>query len=113
MEFISIFFILISLILVSYFAYLLLSGNRLHIIVELFFLVVYLSILIIFLFPQVLKLIEQTLGIRSALNFIIYLSIFVAYFIIFLLYNKTEKQRQEITKLTREIALMNKRKKKE
>lgn len=112
MEFISLFFILLSLIVLVYLGYLFKSKQRIHVIIEVFFVLAYLFVLIIFLFPQTLRLIESVLGIQSAINFIIYLSIFVAYFILFLLYNKTEKQRQEITKLTREIALMNKKKKK-
>ena len=111
MEFISIFFILLSIVVIGYVLYSAFHGKRVHLLFELFFLGAYCFVALIFLFPQILRVIENVLGIQSAINFIIYLSIFVAYFLLLLFYNKTEEQRQEITKLTREIALLRKNKK--
>lgn len=108
MDFITIFFIALSLVVLFYFIFLIAKGVRIHLFFELFFIFAYGLVVVIFLFPGILSFIEKTLGIQSAINFLVYLSIFVAYFLIFLFYTKTEKQRQEITKLTREIALLNK-----
>lgn len=107
MNFISIFFILMSVIVIAYLLNIFKSRKRMPILLEIFFLAVYGFIILIFLFPQTLRIIEEILGIQSAINFFLYLSIFVAYFLLFLLYQKTETQRQETTTLTREIAYIN------
>lgn len=112
MDVTSIFFILFSLIVIVYLLLVYKSQERIHFIVELFFISIYGFVFLIFLFPNTLKIIENILGIQSALNFIIYLSIFVAYLFLFTLYSKSEKQREEITKLTRELALFKKDEKK-
>ena len=60
------------------------------------------------MFPSIAGFFEKLLGINSIVNFITYTSILIAYFIIFMLYQKSETQRIEITKLTREIAFLKK-----
>lgn len=109
MDFISVFFIFLSLIVLMYILYILKKLKRFPLISEIFFLGTYIIILLLFLFPNTLLLIQNTFGINSAINFIIYLSIFILYFIIFILYKKTEDQRVEITKLVREIAYIKKK----
>jgi len=106
MEFISSFFIILSLIVLVYLIYTFKSKSRIHLLIELLFLGVYSLILIIFLFPQILNIFENIFGINSAINFFIYLSIFMLFFIVYYLYNEKEKQRIEITKLVREIAYL-------
>lgn len=88
------------------------SNVRVSKLMETLYLGIYGLIFLIFLYPNILNIIEKTFGINSAINFILYFSIFVAYFIIFLLYRKIESQRIEITKLVSEIALMNDKRKK-
>lgn len=110
MEAISILFIALSVITIGYIYYISKNRRRIHLIAEIFFICIYTLILAVMLFPSILTLIETIFGDKSGLNFIIYLSIFVAYFLIFLLYNKVETQRQDITKLTREFALLKKKK---
>lgn len=112
MDFISIFFLLMSICVIGYLLYIYKSRKRVHLLAEIFFIGAYSFVFIIFLYPPILTWIEETLGVESAINFIIYLSIFIAYFLLFILYNKTEQQRLEITKLVREIALMRKNEKK-
>ena len=111
MDFVSIFFMIMSLSVLFYFIGVLKSGRRVAIIVEIFYVFVYVFVFIIFLYPQILRIIEDVLGIQSAINFIVYLSIFVAYFVIFLLYRKIDDQRVDITKLVREIAFLKQDKK--
>lgn len=106
MEFISVFFVMISIIMILYLIYLFHTSKRLPIIFELFSLGVYVFVAIIFLFPSTLKIIEKVFGIQSAINFIVYFSIFVAYFWIFLLYKEKEQHREDISRLTREIAFL-------
>jgi len=111
MEFIFIFFILSSIGLLIYFTSIFNSKKRFPVLFEIFSILFYLVILIIFLFPNILNFIEELLGIQSAINFLIYLSIFVSYFILFILYKKSEEQRIEITTLVREIAYLKEKKK--
>ena len=102
----SVFFIIVSIVVISYFIYIFKNQKKLPVIFEIFFLGVYVMITIIFLFPKSIDFIEQALGIQSAINFITYLSIFVAYFIMFVLFKEKEAHRIEITELNREIALL-------
>ena len=112
MDTITIFFLLATASVIIYILRVFKTTNRLSIVAETFFLAIYGFVFMIFLFPQSLTIIEKTLGVQSAINFIIYTSIFVAYFVIFILYQKLEEQRQEISKLVREIALKEQTKKK-
>lgn len=112
MDFITIFFLLMSIVTLGYFIFIFKASKRLPILFELFYIAIYCFVFIIFLYPNILSIIENILGISSAINFIVYLSIFVAYFLIFILYTGKENQRQEITKLTREIAYLKNEKKK-
>ncbi len=112
MDFTSAFFILMSCLVVLYLIYTFWSGKRVSLLIEIFYLGIYVSIGLIFLFPQILTFIENLIGIKSAINFIVYLSIFVAYLLILTLYWKTEEQRTHITKLVREIAYLKSDKKK-
>ena len=104
-QFISIFFIGMSILVIGYLISLMKTNKRIHFLVEFFFISAYIIVMFIFLFPKSLRILETTFGISSAINFILYLSIFVAYFFLFLLYQKNEDLRREITKLTQEIAL--------
>jgi hypothetical protein len=102
---ISIFFVTMSVVVLGYMIIRVKSKNRLPLLVEIFYLLSYLFVMIVFLFPQLLESTERILGIPSAINFFVYLSIFVGYLMIFILYQKTERQREQISHLTREIAL--------
>jgi len=106
MVFVSIFFIILSILSIIYIITLFKTGKRFSVLFEILSIGVYTLVLLLFLFPNLLNLIEITFGISSGINFIIYLSIFIAYFIIFILYQKSEEQRVEITKLVREIAYL-------
>ncbi len=112
MDFISIFFIIMSIVTISYYFHVFKAQKRLPIIFEVFYVAVFGFVFLVFLYPNILNIIEDVLGIQSAINFILYLSIFVSYFLVFLLYTEKEKQRQQISKLVREIALLGENKKK-
>jgi len=106
MDFISYFFIVLSLFAIGYVWYSSKSKRRISILVEVFFLAIYGIVLLIFIFPGLLKFFEVFFGISSAINFFMYLAIFVLFLIVYNLYQKIEEQRVEITKLVREISLM-------
>lgn len=109
MDFVTLFFVVLSVIVLGYFLFVFKSSVRIPLLVEVFFIAVYGIVLLLVLFPSLLGFIEETLGIGSAVNFIVYLSVFVLFFIVFVLYRKSEEQRLEITKLVREIAYLKKK----
>ena len=108
----DIFFIIMTIIVIGYIIYTIRQQKRIHLLVELFFLGIYFIVLLIFMYPKILTIIETNLGFDSAINFIIYLSIFISYLILFILYIKSEEQRKEITKLNQEIAFLKSKNKK-
>lgn len=112
MEFITIFFTFLAVLVLGYILYTIKTNKRAPILLEVFYLGIYGIVFLIFLFPNLLNKIQDIFGIQSAINFIVYLSIFVSYFLILTLYRKTEDQRKEITTLTREIAFLKKDKNK-
>lgn len=104
----SIFFIIMSVFVLGYIIQTFRTQKRMPIILELFFISAYAFVFMIVLFPNILQIFEQLLGISNALNFIVYTSILVAYFMLFILYQKDEVQRVQISKLNREIGILRK-----
>lgn len=104
---ITFFFIILTIFILIYIIYSFKIKTRIPILIEFFFILIYSIIFVILLNPSILNIIENILNIDSAINFIIYLSIFLSYFIIFLLYKKTELQREDITKLNTNLAFTN------
>jgi len=84
------------------------SGKRIAILWELFFLTIYSCVFVYALFPEIISIFEGLFGISNTLNFLTYLGVFIAYFLIFVLYQKDESQRIDISKLNRELALLRK-----
>lgn len=82
------------------------SRTRLHLIVEIFFILFFVAAILVVIFPGIAAFFERLLGVRSIVQFVTYTSILMAYFIMFMLYQKLETQRVEITNLTREIAFL-------
>ena len=104
----SLFFIVVSLVMVIYLLFSYKYSKIINILVELLFISIYGFILLIFIFPNILNLFRN-IGIKNPINFFVYLSIFILFAIVFYLYKEKEKQRVEITKLVRKIAIMNKK----
>lgn len=109
-NFLSIGLILSSILALLYILVSFKTKKRVHILAELFFLAIFSFVLVVSLFPQILRFIEEIFGLTSAIQTIIYFSIFTSYILIFTLYRRIELQRQEITKLVRELALQEKKK---
>lgn len=80
---------------------------------ELLFWVLLWTFIVVFsLVPDLLSHITVFFGISRPLDFATYFSILLLFYLIFRLYIKQETNSQDLTKLTREIALMNAKKKK-
>jgi hypothetical protein len=112
MELVTIMFILFNLGILVYILNHIKTKKRIHNLIEVFFLFIYFCLILILIFPNILTFVEEILNISSALNLMIYSSIFLAYLFIYNLYSKIETQREEITKLNRELALSNQKRKK-
>ncbi len=112
MTIITIIFILLNLGILTYILNHIRTKKRIHNLIEVIFIFIYSGFTIILIFPKILTFIEDLLNIPSALNFIIYISIFLSYLFIYSLYGRIESQREDITKLNRELALMQKEHKK-
>ena len=104
-------FILFNLGILVYIINHIRTKKRIHNLIEVFFLFIYLCLTIILIFPNILNIVEDILNIPSALNLMIYSSIFLFYLFIYNLYSKIETQREEITKLNGELALSNQKRK--
>ena len=112
MNFIITFFIVASITMLVYIFLSFKLQKRTNLFTEISFLCIYSLFLLILIFPEILRWFEKIFGIYSAINFIIYLSSFILFGLVFVLYKKSENQRTEITKLTREIAYLKHKKKK-
>jgi hypothetical protein len=112
MESITFIFIILNLGFLTYILNHIKTKKRIHNFVELIFVLIYMVLTIILIFPNILNFVEDILNIPSALNLMIYSSIFLAYLFIYSLYGRIETQREEITKLNRELALIGNGKKK-
>jgi small membrane protein len=69
-------------------------------------------VIIIALFPSLLGSISNIVGIDKGLNLVVYSSIILLFYLMFRLYVKIDTQTKETTKLVREIAINNAKKKK-
>ena len=105
--------IIFSILALIYVLTFLKSRRRLHLIVEIFFILFFFGAIVVAIFPQIASFFENLLGLQSIVQFVTYTSILIAYFIIFMLYQKAENHRVEITRLTREIAFLKNKNKKE
>jgi hypothetical protein len=109
MESINLFFITVCAIGVFYVMYKTFRlGKRIPTGIDLLYLGFFGLIFTFFAFPSILRFLEVKLGFFSAISFFVYLAIIVAYVILLALYQKLEKQRNDITQLAREIALQKK-----
>ncbi|MEM4282378.1 MAG: DUF2304 family protein [Candidatus Woesearchaeota archaeon] len=55
--------------------------------------------------PAVGSIFSETFGVRRTVDFVIYVSLLLLFYLIFRIYVKTERLEQAITKLTRVLAL--------
>ena len=99
--------VLISVIIgCLYIVYSVVSKKRLHTMYELSLAKVLILIILLSLFPQILFFIDSIIGIVNLVLIIFGIWIIVLFIIIFEMYRKVEFQRQEITKLVREVAFL-------
>ncbi|MBN1376941.1 DUF2304 family protein [Candidatus Woesearchaeota archaeon] len=71
--------------------------------------ILWILLIILAVFPRNFNTIAEKIGVSSIFNLIVYISIILLFFLIYKLYIKSEEQREEITKLVREITLKKKK----
>ncbi|MEM4259825.1 MAG: DUF2304 family protein [Candidatus Woesearchaeota archaeon] len=77
-----------------------------------FWSLVWLIMLIVAFIPSITSSMAEFLGIASGISLLVYVSVIILFYLVFRLYVKIEHQEQEITQLTRALAIKNSEKKK-
>ena len=77
-----------------------------------FWCVLWVAVVIVAFIPGVTAYFSDIFGVRRGIDFIVYLSIILLFYMIFRVYVKLENISQQITKITRELAIQRKKKKK-
>ncbi len=98
-------FIVLSSILLIYLISAFGFRKRVPLVTELLYLLVYIISALFFLFPQVWTLLNDGFGVQLALDLILVIAVFFLFAACVRLYQKLDKTRQDITALSREIAL--------
>jgi len=92
-------------------AFLRLRGKNISIGEFSFWSLLWIAVIIIALFPNIIVGLSIMLGVGRAVDLLIYISIIVLFYLMFRLYVKMDVQAKETTKLVREIAIKNAKKK--
>lgn len=98
--------IFITLILIIYVTYRFFSKKKLHILYEISLLKIYIIAILLILFPQIIEFIETTFGVVNVILTILTIWILILFIIVFEMYRVIDFQRQEMTKLVREVAFL-------
>ena len=77
-----------------------------------FWSIIWIAIILIGIFPKILSLPSSVLGIGQGIDLAIYVSIILLFYLLFRVYVRIDVQNKEITKLVREVAIRDAKKKK-
>ncbi|MGV8171587.1 MAG: DUF2304 domain-containing protein [Candidatus Woesearchaeota archaeon] len=78
----------------------------------LFWSMIWVAVLIVTLFPGITSVLSEFVGIGRGMDLVVYASIVLLFYLMFRLYVHFDSQSREITKLVREIAIRDAKKKK-
>jgi small membrane protein len=92
-------------------AFLRLRGKNISIGEFSFWSFIWLAVIFMDLFPDVISGLSTYLGIGRAVDLLMYVSVILLFYLMFRLYVKMDIQSKELTKLVREIAIKNAKKK--
>lgn len=73
---------------------------------------IWISVLIVTLFPNLTSILSEIVGIGRGMDLAVYGGIIMLFYLMFRLYVKIDAQSKEITRLVREVAIQNVKKKK-
>jgi small membrane protein len=73
---------------------------------------IWIAVLIVSLFPSLTSILSKWVGIGRGMDLALYASVILLFYLMFRLYVKIDSQNQEVTKLVREIAIRDAKKKK-
>jgi small membrane protein len=74
--------------------------------------IIWVTILIITIFPVTINFLSGIVGIGRGIDLAVYTSIILLFYLMFRLYVKADSQNRELTKVVRELAIKNVKKKK-
>ena len=74
--------------------------------------IIWIAILIVSIFPNLTSILSEFVGIGRGMDLAVYAGITILFYLMFRLYVKIDIQNKEITKLVREIAIKDAKKKK-
>lgn len=100
--------VVLFVVLIFWLAYILYSYlfKRLHLIYEISFVKISIIAIILALFPKILTFIDNVFGLVNLMIIILVIWCIVLFIIVFEMHRSIDKQRQEITTLTQEIAFL-------
>ena len=102
--------IIVALFAVSR-AFLRLKEHKISIPAFIFWAIVWIAVVVVAFIPNVTSYVSDFFGIGRGIDFVVYLSILLLFYLIFRIYVKIESLNGSITKLTRAIAINKGRKK--
>jgi hypothetical protein len=73
---------------------------------------IWITVLIVTIFPNLTSVLSEFVGIGRGMDLAVYGGIVLLFYLMFRLYVKIDTQSKEITRLVREVAIQNARKKK-
>lgn len=73
---------------------------------------IWISVIVVTVFQDVLVAVSEIVGISRGTDLAVYVSIVALFYLLFRLYVRVDKQNQEMTRLVREIAIQNPKKRK-
>lgn len=77
-----------------------------------FWSIIWIAVLVVTLFPGLTSMLSEFVGIGRGMDLVVYGSVVVLFYLMFRLYVKIDTQNKEVTKLVREMAIQNVKKKK-
>jgi hypothetical protein len=93
-------------------AFLRMRGKSISIGEFLFWSFIWIAIIFMAIFPDVVSGLSNMVGVGRAVDLVMYISVTLLFYLLFRLYVKIDIQSKEITKLVRELAIKNAKKKK-
>jgi len=82
------------------------KNNQMAPLGALFWIILWSSVIILDINPSILSFVASNIGVGRGVDVIIYLSIIVLFYLLYRTYAKLEKTDRDITKLVREIAIL-------
>ena len=74
--------------------------------------IIWIAVLVVTIFPNLTSILSKIVGIGRGMDLAVYASVILLFYLMFRLYVKIDSQNKELTKLVRELAIRDAKKKK-